>query len=182
MAQWVLSDEWKLGPTVLAFTIAKKRSHAPKKSCRALPCRCFCLCNRFIPLKEEKENETIHKKLLWAALPFQPPLSSAHSLSRQIAARCRSKLRKATIPFEMTDGALFQAEYVNGVYTITGFDGLYNASISIVVPYELNFGIPVRAIDAAFCGKTSLLDRIPSRQHLDHLDQDLFAASSVGNM
>lgn len=30
--------------------------------------------------------------------------------------------------FEMTDSALFQAEYVNGVYTITGFDGLYNAS------------------------------------------------------
>ena len=57
--------------------------------------------------------------------------------------------------FEMTDSALFQAEYVNGIYTITGFDSLYNAS-SIVVPYELN-GIPVRAIDAAFCGQEPIL-------------------------
>lgn len=78
--------------------------------------------------------------------------------------------------FEMTDSALFQAEYVNGVYTITGFDGLYNAS-SIVVPYELN-GIPVRAIDAAFCGKTNCLT-VYLPDSISIIGSKTFAASSV---
>ena len=56
---------------------------------------------------------------------------------------------------EITDESLFHAEYVNGIYTITGFDGLNNAS-SIVVPYKIN-GQLVRGIDAAFCGKTNCL-------------------------
>ena len=34
---------------------------------------------------------------------------------------------------QITDESLFHADYVNGIYTITGFDGLYNTS-SIVVP------------------------------------------------
>lgn len=76
----------------------------------------------------------------------------------------------------MTDSALFQAEYVNGVYTITGFDGLYNAS-SIVVPYELN-GIPVRAIDAAFCGKTNCLT-VYLPDSISIIGSKTFAASSV---
>lgn len=78
--------------------------------------------------------------------------------------------------FEMTDSALFQAEYVNGIYTITGFDSLYNAS-SIVVPYELN-GIPVRAIDAAFCGKTNCLT-VYLPDSISIIGSKTFAASSV---
>lgn len=78
--------------------------------------------------------------------------------------------------FHPTDESLFHAEYVDGLYTITGFDGLYNAS-SIVVPYELN-GKAVRAIDAAFCGKTNCLT-VYLPDSLVRIGSKTFAASSV---
>ena len=77
---------------------------------------------------------------------------------------------------QITDESLFHAEYVNGIYTITGFDGLYNTS-SIVVPYKIN-GTAVRAINAPFSGKTNchvvyLPDSIVS------IGSDTFASSTV---
>ena len=77
---------------------------------------------------------------------------------------------------QITDESLFHADYVNGIYTITGFDGLYNTS-SIVVPYKIN-GTAVRAINAPFSGKTNchvvyLPDSIVS------IGSDTFASSTV---
>lgn len=77
---------------------------------------------------------------------------------------------------EITDESLFHAEYVNGIYTITGFDGLYNAS-SIVVPYKIN-GQLVRGIDAAFCGKTNCLT-VYLPDSIEIIGSKTFAASTV---
>lgn len=77
--------------------------------------------------------------------------------------------------FHITDPSLFHAEYVNGIYTITGFDGLYN--VPIVVPYEIN-GIAVRAIDVALSGKINCLT-VYLPDSLSIIGSKTFAATTV---
>lgn len=142
----------------------------------------FCLCYGFIQIKDikhkKKEDTMIFKntkKLLALAMTFLLLFTTVWTEDRQASAA------ETENPITVTDEALFETAYIDGVLTITGFHQPQSGNnlTEIVVPAAIN-GQKIRSIGyQAFANAGTNIHNLYLPDTLEQIDDEAFSSYTV---